>query len=49
MKLPDARPEQLDSALVGKLMKPMSRTHADFASYQTWTTREIPVVILDPR
>jgi deazaflavin-dependent oxidoreductase (nitroreductase family) len=27
MKLPDTRPEQLDSPLVGKLMKLMSRTH----------------------
>jgi deazaflavin-dependent oxidoreductase (nitroreductase family) len=23
--------------------------YADFANYQSWTTREIPVVILDPR
>ena len=42
------KPRELDSPLVPKLLKHAAAVNADFASYQSWTDREIPVVLCEP-
>jgi deazaflavin-dependent oxidoreductase (nitroreductase family) len=38
-----------DAAERAELWPRLVELYADFASYQTWTDREIPVVVLAPR
>jgi len=59
--MPQERPKQLDFPLLPKIFRyagPDERTRlwpklvdlcADFDNYQSWTEREIPVVVLQPR
>jgi F420H(2)-dependent quinone reductase len=38
-----------DSAERAALRPRLLETYADFETYQTWTDREIPVIVLSPR
>lgn len=40
---------QADAAERARLWPRLVDTYADFDSYQSWTAREIPVVVLNPR
>jgi hypothetical protein len=54
--MPQERPKQLDSPLLPKifaderarLWPKLVELYADFDNYQSWTDREIPVVVLRP-